>query len=376
MTNENETITKTLQETKGDATKTQQTIVPPPTVTPPLISCGKREYSVLRMLAGSYSKKTIYKELGISPSALSVYLNRLMRKNYIDRNLKLLINFQCLKVPQENTTTQTKIVGYDDCTGNKGVDDLKKTYVSFGTLRTHNVKTKYNIVSMPDPLVLSSWRVLKLKYNKQYHISYNGMYLILTSKSLIVQLPPIDLYNAQDINETVMKMSAFLINDLENHFSGLKLGDCKYSSQQISPHFAIQNHPFAKWLTDKGLNINEGSVHVDASKPDRVPELEITSSEVPNYDTHDLANAYRKQVLNQMDPKTPLISDLNTRIDTLNMEINALRTNLVDCTNIIKTTLDVQKLTAEQLNSVVKILMPKQDVLMEKFNKNDSSYIN
>lgn len=332
-----------------------------PNVTPPIISYGTMEARLLRLLEFGTSNKFLHENMGVSLSTVKTYLRRLIAKSYITKSRKVLINLDALKVPQETAKPFSSVVGYEDSTGNKGVTSFKKTSTSFGTLRAHNIRFKFDLLNPPLPDVIGCWRLLKLRNTDQYHYEYNGLHLVLTTKSLLVTLPPLDVKQTQSVNDLCVSISEKLKSELELKFTGLLLGSCDTVKQLTSPHYALQNHPFAKWLTSNGMSINSGCVHVDASKPDCVPEIEITSSPLKDFDSHDLGQRFVDQVTDQMNPQTPLISDVMKSVDALNAQVATLQASLAECTQVLKATCDVQKVNTDHLGILLKSLAPKVD---------------
>lgn len=332
-----------------------------PPVTHPFISCGKVQLAILRMLKDGWKRQTIAQNLGISLSTTKTHLRRLRLKGLINNKNEVLIKGDFLKVPQEDILQTKLIVGYDDSIGTDRGDDLKKTSVSggvLGTIRAHNLKLCLEVKKRPHDLLLNSWRKVDLRYNIQYHTSYEGMHLCLTTKSLVVQLPPIDVEDSQDAINLAAQVADKLKTELEHTYDGLELGDVSVKTQEIKPHFAFQNHPFAIWLTKQGAVINHGSVHVDASKPDKIPELEITEGE-HGASVTESANSFREHIKDQMNPKTPLISSLEKDINTINTDLSQIKHLFNESLEIMKLTLNAQKTTAEQLKYVASLTLPK-----------------
>lgn len=332
-----------------------------PPVTHPLISCGKVQLAILRMLRDGWKRQTIAQNLGISLSTTKTHLRRLRLKGLINNKNEVLIKEQLPKVPQEDILQKTLIVGYDDSIGTDRGDDLKRTFVSHGTLgtmRAHNLKLSLELKKRPHDLLLASWRKVDLRYNVQYHTTYEGMHLSMTTKSLNVQLPPIDVEDAQDAINLAAQVADKLKLDLERAYAGLELGEVSVKTQEINAHFAFQGHPFATWLTKQGAIINSGSVHIDASKPDGVPELEIVEGSNGATVTES-ANAYREHIKDQMNPKTPLLSALESDIKAINADLSQIRTLFNESLQIVKLTLAAQQTTAEQLKYVASLTLPK-----------------
>jgi len=335
--------------------------------TPPLISCPDSYRAILGHLYAGWSVKTIMEQMHFSLSTMRTYLSRMRGLQYIDRNNKVLIDLKRLKVPQEGLSNQKTLVGYESSTGNEGVGDLKRTSISTGAIaakrdvapiRTAICKLKFELLDRPHSLILAGWQKVGLRNNEQFHTWFEGMYLMLTTKHLLVELPALDVQDAGDSIALAAKVAPVLAEELERQFGGLKLRPVSNGVQIVSPrHYAFQDHPFAQWLLAKKITWNSGSIHVDASKPDMKPEMEITDEEVKlSPEVH--ADAYKRHVIDQMQPDTPLVSSLQSQVNSLAIELQQMRGAMNDCAAMLKSTVDVQKLTAEQLQRATKLLLP------------------
>lgn len=334
--------------------------------TPPFISCPQRHKDILKLLREHYSSARIRDELGLSYSTMKTYLSRMRRAKLINKRNQILIDMSLIEFPKEDFATQKTLMGYESSTGNKGGNDLKRTSVAVGNrdvapIRTAILKLKFELLESPHPLVLAGWNQINLRNNKQFHTWFEGMYLMLTTKHLLVELPALDVNSAQDSVELAGKIAPQLLLSIEERFAGLKLKISSNGVQIVSPrHYAFQEHPFARWLLNKGIVWNAGAVHVDASKPDMRAEMEITDEEVTlSPEIH--ADAYKRQVIDQMQPSTPLISDLGADIGKMAADMKEMRSALHDAALLLKSTVDVQKLTAEQLQLTTKLMLPKQE---------------
>ena len=333
-------------------------------VTPPLISCPKRHREIIGHLNDKWNAATIRDQLGLSNSTMKTYLSRMRRAGLIDKKNRILIDIARLEVPSEDLFSQTTLAEYESSKGNEGGVDLKRTSIADGNrdvipIRTAICKMKFELLERPHPLVLAGWQRIGLRNNEQFHTSFEGMYLMLTTKSLLVELPSMDVQGAQDSIALAAKIAPALIESLENQFAGLKLRSISNGVQIVSPrHYAFQDHPFARWLLKKGIVLNSGSIHVDASKPDMRAELEITDEEV-KLSPEQHADAYKRQVIDQMQPETPLVSEVSATVQSLSVEMQQMRAAMNDCTTLLKSTVDVQKLTAEQLQVATRLLLPK-----------------
>jgi hypothetical protein len=216
--------------------------------------------------------------------------------------------------------------------------------------RCHNVKIKIPIIREAEG-ELKGWDILQLRHNVQKILNKDGMRLVMTTKNVLIELPPLYLEDGEDVRTIAYSTAKAIKDELNATIKGLVLAEPLLKIQLVGQHQAIQNDLFAAWAKKQNISINTGNVHIDAS--DVLPELEFTDKD--KADQH--FNKYKDFIEDVVNKDTPLLSSVVN-------DVSGVRKDLAECVQILKITVDITKLNAEQLQLLSGGTKIKADVVV------------